>query len=203
MKIVTLPVGELGTNCYIATDENGTAAIIDPGADAHAILRVLQDEGVRIGGILLTHAHFDHIGAVNTLAEDVSVFCHRLDVPALQDGRLNLSALFGRPLAPIADAVCVEDGDTIAIGELTFTVLHTPGHTVGSCCYRLGDVLFAGDTLFRDSIGRTDFPGGDFAVMRQSLARLAALDGELTVYPGHGEMTTIARERQYNPYIAR
>lgn len=204
MKIVTLPVGELGTNCYIVTDEHGAAAVIDPGADADAIRRVLKQEHIHSGGILLTHAHFDHIGAVSALADlNFSVFCHTLDVPALQDGRLNLSAFFGCPTAPVKNAVCVEDGENISLGELTFTVLHTPGHTVGSVCYQLGDVLFAGDTLFCESIGRTDFPGGNIRDMRASLQRLAALNGNTRVYPGHGEPTTVAHEQQYNPYLAR
>ncbi len=204
MKILTLPVGELGANCYIVTDGHGAAAVIDPGADADAICRVLKEESVHTGGILLTHAHFDHIGAVNALADfGFPVFCHTLDCPALQDGRLNLSAFFGAPTAPVNDAVCVEDGDNLSFGELTFTVLHTPGHTVGSVCYQLDDVLFAGDTLFCESIGRTDFPGGDLQAMRASLRRLAALDGNTRVYPGHDEPTTIAHEQQYNPYLAR
>ncbi len=204
MIIRTIPVGELGTNCYVVTDENGSAAVIDPGADADGIRRVLQEEGVQHGGILLTHAHFDHIGAVNALADlGFPVYCHTLDTPALQDGRRNLSAFFGAPTAPIKNAVSLEEGDTVSFGGLTFTVLHTPGHTVGSVCYQLGDVLFAGDTLFCESIGRTDFPGGNMRDMHASLRRLASLDGNICVYPGHGEPTTIAHECQYNPYLAR
>lgn len=204
MNIRTLPVGELGTNCYIVTDETGGAVVIDPGADADIIRGVLDDEHLRISGILLTHAHFDHIGAVNALTDgSFSVFCHTLDCPALQDGRLNLSAFFGSPTAPVNNAVCIEDGDELSFGEMTFAVLHTPGHTVGSVCYQLDDVLFAGDTLFCESIGRTDFPGGNIQDMRASLARLATLDGNTRVYPGHGEPTTIAHEQRYNPYLAR
>lgn len=204
MKILTLPVGELGTNCYVVTDKNGAAAIIDPGDGAASIRRVLEDERIRVGGILLTHAHFDHIGAVNALADrGYAVYCHTLDVPALQDSRRNLSAFFGSPTAPIKNAVPLEDGDTVSFGDLTFTVLHTPGHTVGSVCYQLGDVLFSGDTLFCESIGRTDFPGGDIRAMRASLERLATLDGNVRVYPGHGEPTAIAHEQRYNPYLAR
>lgn len=202
MTIRTLPVGELAANCYIVSDGHGTAVVIDPGADADAIRRVLEEEHAQRGGILLTHAHFDHIGAVNALADAAfPVYCHTLDCPALSDGRLNLSAYFGAPTAPIANAIAVEEGETLTFGELTVTVLHTPGHTVGGVCYQIEDALFAGDTLFASSIGRTDFPGGDFSVMQRSLARLAALDGALKVYPGHGEPTTIARERRHNPYI--
>ena len=204
MTVHTIPVGDLGTNCYVVTDGCGAAAVIDPGADADTIRTVLQKERVQRVGILLTHAHFDHIGAVNALTDlGSSVYCHALDCPALQDGRLNLSAFFGVPTAPIHNAVAVEEGGEIAVGELTFTVLHTPGHTVGSVCYSLGDVLFAGDTLFCESIGRTDFPGGDVRAMRASLERLATLDGNVRVYPGHGEPTAIAHERRHNPYLTR
>ena len=205
MKILTLPVGELATNCYVVTDENGTAAIIDPGDDAAAIRRVLEDEHVHVGGILLTHGHFDHIGAVNALVADhrFPVFCHTLEQPALRDSHLNLSAYFGSPIPPITEIRCVEDGGEVTVGELTFRVLHTPGHTVGSVCYQLDTMLFAGDTLFCESIGRTDFPGGDMRAMRSSLARLAALDGNTRVFPGHGEPTTVLHEQQYNPYLAR
>ena len=204
MIIRTIPVGELGTNCYVVTDEHGAAAVIDPGADADAIRAVLQEEHVQRGSILLTHAHFDHIGAVGALADlGFPVYCHTLDCPALQDGRLNLSAFFGAPTAPIRDAVALEEAAELSVGELTFTVLHTPGHTVGSVCFQIGGTLFAGDTLFCESIGRTDFPGGNMRDMRTSLQRLAMLDGNVRVYPGHGEPTTIAHEQQYNPYLAR
>ena len=202
MTIRTLPVGELAANCYVIADDNGTAVVIDPGADAAVIRRVLDEEHVRDGAILLTHAHFDHIGAVKALSEaGFPVYCHTRDIPALQDGRLNLSAWFGTPLAPIHDAIAVEEGDELTFGGLTVSVLHTPGHTVGCVCYRIGDALFSGDTLFFESIGRTDFPGGDLSVMRRSLSRLTSLEDSLTVYPGHGEATTVAHERLHNPYI--
>ncbi|MBE6764127.1 MAG: MBL fold metallo-hydrolase [Ruminococcaceae bacterium] len=201
MNILTIPVGELSTNCYLVSDANGTAVAIDPGADAAAIRRALEEHSLQLRGILLTHAHFDHIGAVAALANTIPVFCHTLDAPALRDGRLNLSAFFGCPVAAVADAVCIEDGDELSFGEMTFTVLHTPGHTVGSVCFQSGDVLFAGDTLFCESIGRTDFPGGDLQAMRASLRRLASLDSHTRVYPGHGEPTTVSHECRCNPYM--
>ena len=204
MTVHTLSVGALATNCYIVADDRGTATVIDPGADSDAIRRVLDREQLTLGAVLLTHAHCDHMGAVGELIGDgVPVYCHRLEQPALIDGRRNLSAVFGMPVPPVHDAVLLDEGDTVAVGGLTFTVLHTPGHTVGSCCFLLDDILFAGDTLFCESIGRTDFPGGDFTAMRTSLSRLAALEGDLRVLAGHGEPTTIAHERQYNPYLAR
>ena len=204
MTVETLALGALGTNCYIVSD-GAVAAVIDPADNAPVIERHLADKHLRLGAILLTHAHFDHMGAVAALlkAHDVPLYCHREEAPALSDGRLNLSARFGRPLPPVENAMLLEDGDTVSVGELCFTFLHTPGHTVGSGCYRLSDILFSGDTLFSESIGRTDFPGGDLTAMRASLTRLLALKGVLRVLPGHGEETTLAHEQRYNPYIVR
>lgn len=198
-----LTVGALATNCYIVADDDGAAAVIDPGDNAAAITRLLTEHGLTLSAVLLTHAHFDHMGAVRALTDGtaVPVYCHREDIAALTDARRNLSAFFGEPLTPVTGAVVVEEGDTVTVGALGFEVLHTPGHTPGSVCYRLGDRLYAGDTLFCESVGRIDLPGGDATTMRRSLARLLALDGDLRVCPGHDEETTLSHERQYNPYI--
>lgn len=189
--------------CYIVADDHGAAAVIDPGADAAAIRRTLAAHRLTLSAILLTHAHFDHIGAVDALLDGTAVplYCHREDIPALRDPAANLSAFFGESLCLAATATPVADGDTVTVGELTFTVLHTPGHTPGSVCYAAGDHLFSGDTLFCESVGRMDFPGGDARAMRQSLSRLLATEGDARVYPGHGEETTLSHERQYNPYV--
>ena len=204
MTVYTLPLGGLQTNCYIVSD--GTlAAVIDPADDAAMIERTLHTHHLTLEAVMLTHAHFDHMGAAAALMKenDAPLYCLREEQQALTDGRRNLSALFGTPLDSVdpTRVVLLDDGDTVTVGNLHFSVLHTPGHTVGSGCYLLGDMLFAGDTLFSESIGRTDFPGGDIAAMRRSLARLAALDGSVRVFPGHGDATTVAHERQYNPFI--
>ncbi len=203
MTITTVAVGELGTNCYIASNTAGDAAVIDPGADAARIREALDRAGLTLRAVLLTHAHFDHIGAVDALidGQDIPVYCHKDDIPALTDGAVNLSAWFDAPSGVRAAATAITEGDTVTVADMVFTVLHTPGHTVGSVCYQHGDILFAGDTLFCESVGRTDFPGGDTATLLASLRRLLALAPTTTVYPGHDAATTVAHERQYNPYV--
>ena len=182
MRVFCLPVGELATNCYLAADENGNAAVIDPGDGAQEILARAAQEGLTIAAILLTHAHYDHMLA----AAEVRA----------------ATGAPGRMPELTADRV-VREGDVIEAGGLRFTVLHTPGHTPGSCCYLCRRTLFSGDTLFMDSEGRTDFPGGDPHALAASLRRLAALEGDYAVYPGHGPATTLSRERAENPYLQR
>lgn len=203
MTVYTLTVGALGTNCYLVGDTQGRAAVIDPGDEAERILKTLEENGWTCESILLTHVHFDHIGALKELrnATGAAVYCHRDEEAALTDGVRNLSALFGVPLDTVTQVKTLEEGDTVTVGELEFHVLHTPGHTAGSCCYLAEDVLFSGDTLFCESVGRIDFPGGDSTAMRRSLERLLTLEGVRAVYPGHNEPTTIDHERQYNPYV--
>lgn len=203
MVIQTLTLGALATNCYIVSDGHGIAAVIDPADNADAIRHALARHQLTLGAVLLTHAHFDHMGALHELMKDSGcpIYCHRLEMPALTDGARNLSAVFGMPLAPVHSATVFDDGDTVSVGELRFETVHTPGHTPGSSCYVLQDVLFSGDTLFRESIGRTDFPGGDMSAMRTSLSRLLTLEGIARILPGHGEETTLAHEQQYNPYV--
>ena len=201
MTVYPLSVGPLGTNCYVAADDRGNACVIDPGADAARIRRLLAEMSLSLKAVLLTHGHFDHIGAAVDLAsEAVPLYCHADDAAALSDPRQNLSGMFGQPLTVDIAPVCVREGDTVAVGDLRFEVWHTPGHTVGSVCYAADGVLFSGDTLFCESIGRTDFPGGSPAAMARSLRRLLSLPEDRRVYPGHNEPTTLSHERQYNPY---
>lgn len=198
MKIQTLQVGPIGTNCYILSDpEAGKCAVIDPGEEASRVAAAVKGSGCAPCAILLTHGHYDHTGAVAALRQqwpDVPVYLSRLD----QAGdNPYLRELF----PPIAGAVDYGEGDPIAVGTLTVEVLSTPGHSEGSVTLRCGDVLFCGDTLFAGSCGRTDFPGGSMKKMLASLRRLGRLEGDLAVYPGHMEPSTLERERMYNPYL--
>lgn len=193
MKIYTLPLGQLETNCYLVADEDGNTAVIDPAAAPERILQTARDSGLTIQAILLTHGHFDHVGAVAGLTQALRcpVWMHEseLTLPEyLTDGPLYYTDGYG-------------EGDTVTAGKLNFSVLHTPGHTPGSVCLRCEDALFSGDTLFAGSCGRTDFSGGSGSEMCRSLRRLAQLPGDLAVYPGHGEATTLEREKRVNPYM--
>ncbi len=193
MKIYTLPLGQLQTNCYLVADEDGVAAVIDPAAAPERILQTARGSSLTIQAILLTHGHFDHVGAVAGLSQALRcpVWMHEseLTLPEyLTDGPLYYTDGYG-------------EGDTVTVGRLNFTVLHTPGHTPGSVCLRCEDALFSGDTLFAGSCGRTDFSGGSGSEMCRSLRRLAQLPGDLAVYPGHGEATTLEREKRVNPYM--
>ena len=195
MKIITLVLGPLETNCYLVSDEkSGLCAVIDPATRSAKILETVQAHGWRVGCILLTHAHFDHTGALKSLhaaLPDVPIYVHVLDA----DNNTNMSN------GNLVYTDTYADGGIVSCGGLTFRVLHTPGHTPGSVCLQCEGALFTGDTLFAGSYGRTDFIGGDEAAMRRSLARLGRLEGDCTVLPGHGEDSTLDYERRTNPYL--
>ena len=174
MRIYTMLTGLMETNCYLVVTKERHIAVIDPGADPETIIAKLEDLGSEPSMILLTHAHYDHTGAVEALCKEPQ---------KLRYDRL------------------LHEGDTIQLDELTFTVLETPGHTPGGVCYQVGDVIFSGDTLFQLSVGRTDFPGGDAAALKKSVQRLRDLPGEYTICPGHGSPTYLSQERSKNPYM--
>ncbi len=186
MEIKTLSVGMLGTQCYILWAEGGEeCVVIDPGAEARRIRKAA--EGKRIAAILLTHGHFDHIGAVGELMEEgTRLLIHQQDARMLEDPLLNAGkALTGAEVRAPKPTGYVKEGDRITAAGLTLEVLHTPGHTPGSVCYRAGKELFTGDTLFHHGWGRTDLPGGNEGEMMRSLRRLIPLSRECRVYPGH------------------
>ena len=206
MKIRNLFPGSWGSNCYLIED-NGEALIVDPSASASAILRALREDGCTPVGILLTHGHFDHIMSVDTLraAEpDLKVYIHEADAPMLTDPDKNgFAFFFGQDRAwKLADILLV-DGDEIPVGQSVFTVVHTPGHSPGSSCFLCAEekVMFTGDTLFSDNIGRCDLWGGSYATIRQSLKSLRAYDGTITIYPGHGDDSKLSRALDNTMYI--
>ncbi len=193
-KIYGMPLGAYQTNCYIFHDDASTACcVVDPGYEPDLILNKLDELGLTLEAILLTHGHFDHVGAVRQIAADtdcdVYICAEDLSLPT------QITA------GPLYYTKTYAEGDTLSLAGLTVTVLHTPGHTPGSVCLVVGDAMFSGDTLFAGSCGRTDLPGGDWKTIQNSLGRLAALEGNFWVLPGHGESTTLAEEKKYNPYM--
>ncbi len=204
MNIRQVPLGDLDTNCYIVWDAAGNALVIDPADSAEYILSVLRQGDLTLQAVVLTHAHFDHMLAAGSLCQTsgAPLYVGAADEPALSDPRRNLSSLFtnGTPVTLTADRL-LREGDVLTVGQLSFTVLETPGHTPGCICLLGKGVLFSGDTLFCGSIGRTDFPGGDVPAMMASLHRLTELPEDTVVYSGHGPATTVGREKQTNPYL--
>lgn len=199
MKVIRSILGELETNCYILLDEETMeAAIIDPADEAETLRDTIENLGATLKYILLTHGHRDHTLAAPKLHEmfpDAAVYIHAADKGQVGIYRYPMEELIGE------DLKFYDDGDTLKLGNLTIEVITTPGHTGGSVCLRVGSALFTGDTLFAGSMGRIDLPGAQPDKMMSSLARLAKLEGDYDVYPGHMEPTTMARERQYNLYI--
>ena len=198
MKVKVLCVGPIGTNCYILEDEEtGLAAVIDPGDEADKILKALREDDVTVEYILLTHGHYDHTTAVPDLHKalpQAKIYIHRADANGA-----------GNQLFPLAGQVeglrYYDEGDELKLGALTIQVLHTPGHSKGSVTLKVADVLFCGDTLFAGSCGRTDFAGGSYAEIMDSLKRLGELEGDFYVCPGHDITSTLERERRSNPFL--
>lgn len=206
LNVDTLCVGPIEANCHIVSDSQGNAVLIDPGDDAQFILSVLHEKSLKPVAILLTHGHFDHFCASAEIQENTSVpvYIHALDEPMLHSPLESLAVSLGyaEHYREPQDIHNFDEGDQLTFSdELTFTVLHTPGHSPGGCCFLHDRQLFTGDTLFRDGVGRIDFKGGDIHAMRRSLARLGALEGDYTVYCGHYANTTIERERRCSPYL--
>ncbi|MDR2571273.1 MAG: MBL fold metallo-hydrolase [Oscillospiraceae bacterium] len=197
MLIKTIPVGMLETNCYIVTDEDTRkCAIIDPGADSSIILDYIESNNLLPVAVFLTHGHFDHHMVLDAVLEatGATAYAHENDV--------NRSGQAGRHmLNDNGQLSFYAEGSKIDVGNLVFDVLETPGHSTGSVTLMCENALFTGDTLFRRECGRTDLEGGSEDIMMQSLKRLAELDGDFEVYPGHAESSTLSYERSFNRYM--
>ena len=193
LNMKVMPLGAYQTNCYILWGEGSDSCIvIDPGFEPETVLRAVKTLGKTVEAILLTHGHFDHVGAVKEIAAEtecrVYLCAEDLSMPAMfTAGPLYYTDTYG-------------EGDRLQLAGLSLRILQTPGHTQGSVCIACEDFLFSGDTLFEGSCGRTDLPGGNYAQILQSLKRLRTLD-DCRVFPGHGPATTLAEEKKYNPYM--
>lgn len=199
MLIKTIPVGELETNCYVVTDETSLqSVVIDPGDESCTILDYLEDNHLNCVAVFLTHGHYDHVGAVPALLEETDAIVY---MNARDDAR-NIDS-FHFPYSLPENGKNYDDGDTITIGNLSFEILATPGHTPGSVTIKVEDALFTGDTLFRGSCGRTDLDGGDAATIFRSLKKICALPGDYEVYPGHMDSSSLIRERTFNYYCRK
>ena len=204
MKVIAIPVGSLGTNCYLLCADNGDCAVIDPGANAPKLQAHIEENSLTPRCVLLTHGHYDHIGAVRGLLDaypEMTLYVSANDLEMLTDGGKSYGNAPGVEQRHAQAAHTVREGDTIALDSLTIHVLDTPGHTRGGVTYRCEQSLFVGDTLFRLDCGRTDLYGGDYPTILRSLAKLAALSGDYDVYSGHGPESTLAFERANNPYM--
>lgn len=196
MEIRTMPLGSYQTNCYLVWNQGAdSCVVIDPGYQPEQVLEAALDAGKKIEAIFLTHGHFDHVGGVKQVARETGCRVYICEEDLLLNPRLTDGAIYYTDTYDEADAVTA--------AGLTFRVLRTPGHTPGSVCLVCENAIFSGDTLFCGTCGRTDLPGGSGAQMRASLARLAGLEGDYRVLPGHGEDSTLDMERRSNPFMQR
>lgn len=204
MKFIIYPAGAYGTNCYIVYDESSNYGfVIDPGEDGDEIINIINKKCIKIKFIILTHGHFDHTGAVNMIKNEfkIPVFINEKDNALVSGDGKNNGNLLQSSDTIIIDRF-INDGEIINYGNESLKIIYTPGHTEGGISVQIGNVLFSGDTLFRSSIGRTDFKGGSYEQLIDSIKKkLLVMPDETEVYPGHGTSTTIGFERKNNPFL--
>ena len=205
MKIITLEVGAIGTNCYIAVNEElKKAVVIDPGGDAEVILQTIAQNELTIEAIFLTHGHSDHIMALDEVREatGAKVYISEADADMLTKANKNLSIYMGKGYEGKAADYFFQDGELINVAGFEFKVVTTPGHTKGGVCLIAGDIAFCGDTIFAESIGRTDLPGGSYPQILESIhKKILVLPDDTKLFPGHGPSTTVGWERRRNPFL--
>lgn len=205
MILESVVVGPLMVNCYVLGCENSReGVVVDPGDDTDRILEAVSRHGLKVVAVINTHGHFDHTGGNQRIITETGagLLIHELDAPMLARA-VDTAAMFGLTAenSPPPSRFLTE-GEFVAFGEYRLRVLHTPGHTLGGCSLHLEGMVFTGDTLFADSVGRTDFPGGSSVALGKSIReKLLVLPDDTIVYPGHGPSTTIGRERKHNPYL--
>ena len=206
MKVESIVLGSIGTNCYIVTNEETKECFaVDMAECPQEYVNYIKNNGLEMKALFLTHGHFDHIGGVKAVFEKTGakVLISKEDEPMLSSSKLSLAAFCGGVQNNTAAYGNVADGDVITLGESKIKVIATPGHTKGGVCYVCDNNVFTGDTMFFCSCGRTDFPGGSSQEIMQSLKKIADLKGDLTVYPGHDRFSSLDFERANNPFLNR
>lgn len=206
LKIGRMVLGSCATNCYLLYMEGSSEMIaVDPADQGEQIYRVLTEKGFHVAAIFLTHGHFDHIWGSKALRElsGAKIYALKEELPLCEDAGMNVSEWAGRAYTVTPD-VLVRDGEEITVAGMTCKVLATPGHTAGSCCYYFESAgfLVCGDTIFQESVGRTDFPTGSGGELERSVReKIFTLPDSVQLYPGHGDSTTVEHEKKYNPFF--
>ncbi len=206
INVKVYPVTEIMTNCsYLVDEATGKAAVADPGGISAKLTEQIERDGGRLEYILLTHGHYDHIACAGQLAEKygAKIVTGRENDRFLSDPSLNLTAKHFIDMPPFSADILLDDGDEFSLGDTRIKYYFTPGHTSGCGVFVFDDIIICGDVLFRESYGRTDLPTGDDLTIMRSLKRLKELEGDYTVIPGHGPLTTLGHERRYNPLMRR
>ena len=199
-RVLTYTAPLIDSNIYFVENDSGDCLMIDCGAFDDGVKNFIARHDLKVSFVLLTHGHYDHIAGVKSaINEHIAPLIYKYELELVGNERLNLSLFFGRKFT--LDEVSVLEDGKVTVGSFEVEVIPTPGHTVGSVCYKIGDTLFSGDTLFYHSFGRYDFPTGDKQTLFKSLKKLFSLDGDVKVYPGHGQPTTIAAERDHFTFL--